>query len=61
MKFLISSRERPDLNIPKFLVQGEAFEISGEELRFSYDEMLEALGMPLDPEISESLFDKSEG
>ncbi|WP_339486259.1 LuxR C-terminal-related transcriptional regulator [Pseudomonas sp. EL_65y_Pfl2_R95] len=40
----LTSRRRPQCNLPRLLLEGELFELGGNELVFSYEELCEWLG-----------------
>jgi len=59
--FVVSSRARPNLDMPTMIAAGEALEIGAEEIRLNKDETLQALGKDMDDADADEIFHKTEG
>ena len=61
LKVIINSRTRPSINLPQLLASGLASEIGADELRFSREEMRQAIDIELSDRILDDLFLRTEG
>lgn len=61
LTLVITSRQRPNMNLAHMIAAGHAYEIDAEALRLSLDETREILGTPVAGEMLKAFFEKTEG
>ena len=61
LHLIIAARERPDVDFPRLLAFGQAYELSTDDLRFSEAETLAVIDPSTQPSVRQMIVEKMEG